>query len=51
MEQIDYNMLFRWFIALNLDDEVWDPTVFTKAPRTIRYPMGVNRLFCADRVP
>jgi len=30
MEQIDYNMLFRWFIGLNLDDEVWDPTVFTK---------------------
>jgi transposase len=30
MEQIDYNMLFRWFIGLNLDDEVWNPTVFTK---------------------
>src|SRR5262249_55753268 len=30
MEQIDYNMLFRWFIGLNLDDEVWDATVFTK---------------------
>jgi transposase len=30
MEEIDYNMLFRWFIGLNLDDEVWDATVFTK---------------------
>src|SRR6201993_888818 len=30
MEEIDYNMLFRWFIGLNLDDEVWDQTVFTK---------------------
>jgi transposase len=30
MEEIDYNMLFRWFIGLNLDDDVWDPTVFTK---------------------
>ena len=30
MEQLDYNLLFRWFVGLNLDDEVWDPTVFTK---------------------
>jgi transposase len=30
MEEIDYSMLFRWFIGLNLDDEVWDATVFTK---------------------
>jgi transposase len=30
MEEIDYSMLFRWFIGLNLDEEVWDATVFTK---------------------
>src|SRR5438128_9823787 len=30
MEEVDYSMLFRWFIGLNLDDEVWDATVFTK---------------------
>ena len=30
MEEIDYSMLFRWFVGLNLDEEVWDPTVFTK---------------------
>jgi transposase len=30
MEQLDYNLLFRWFVGLNPDDEVWDPTVFTK---------------------
>jgi transposase len=30
MEEVDYNLLFRWFIGLNLDDEVWDATVFTK---------------------
>ena len=30
MEEIDYSMLFRWFIGLNLDDKVWDATVFTK---------------------
>jgi transposase len=30
MEEIDYNMLFRWFVGLNLDEEVWDATAFTK---------------------
>jgi len=30
MEEIDYNLLFRWFVGMNLDEEVWDPTVFTK---------------------
>ena len=30
VEEIDYNILFRWFVGLNLDDPVWDATVFTK---------------------
>jgi transposase len=30
MEQLNYNLLFRWFVGLNLDEEVWDVTVFTK---------------------
>lgn len=30
MEQLDYNLLFRWFVGLNLDDPIWDATVFTK---------------------
>jgi IS5 family transposase len=30
MEEIDYSMLFRWFVGLNLDDQGWDATVFTK---------------------
>ncbi len=30
MEQLDYNLLFRWFVGLTLDEPVWDPTVFTK---------------------
>jgi transposase len=30
MEEMDYNILFRWFVGLNLDDSVWDATVFTK---------------------
>lgn len=30
MEQLEYNLLFRWFIGLNMDDAVWDATVFSK---------------------
>jgi transposase len=30
MEQLDYNLLFRWFVGLEMDDPVWVPTVFTK---------------------
>lgn len=30
MEQLDYNLLFRWFVGLNPDDAIWVPTVFTK---------------------
>jgi hypothetical protein len=29
MEQLDYNVLFRWFVGLSLDAELWDETVFT----------------------
>ncbi len=30
MEQLDYNLLFRWFVGLSIDDPVWDATVFCK---------------------
>jgi transposase len=30
MEQLDYNLLFRWFVGLNMDEGVWDATVFSK---------------------
>jgi transposase len=30
MEQLNYNLLFRWFVGMNVDDAVWDVTVFTK---------------------
>ena len=30
MEEMDYNLLFRWFVGLEMDDRVWDVTVFTK---------------------
>jgi len=30
MEQIDYNLLFRWFVGFSMDDKVWNHSVFTK---------------------
>ena len=39
MEQLDFNLLFRWFVGLGIDDPVWDATVFTK---------NRNRLLDAD---
>jgi transposase len=30
MEQLEYNLLFRWFVGLNADEPVWDATVFSK---------------------
>lgn len=30
MEQLDYNLLFRWFVGLSMDAQIWDVTVFTK---------------------
>ena len=29
-EQLDYNLLFRWFLDMNMDEKTFDPTVFTK---------------------
>ncbi len=30
MEQLDYNLLFRWFVGLSMDDQVWDHSTFSK---------------------
>ena len=30
MEQMHYNLLYRWFVGLEMDDPVWDETVFSK---------------------
>jgi hypothetical protein len=35
MEQLDYSLLFRWFVGLNMDDPIWDVTVFTKNRRRL----------------
>ena len=30
MEEIDYGVLYRWFIRLGMDNAIWSPTVFSK---------------------
>src|SRR6056297_2192906 len=30
VEQLDYNLLFRWFVGLSMDDKVWDHSTFSK---------------------
>jgi IS5 family transposase len=45
MEQIQYNMLFRWFVGLAMDDVVWVPTVFTKNRQRLIAHDAVVELF------
>jgi transposase len=42
MDELNYNLLLRWFVGLNMDDAVWDPTVFTK--NRDRFPHGLRTL-------
>jgi transposase len=44
MEQIDYNILFRWFVALSMDDRVWDASTFSKNRERLMQA-GVARSF------
>jgi len=48
MEQLDYNLLFRWFVGLEMDDSVWNATVFTKNRE--RLLGGEIARACFDRV-
>jgi len=45
MEQLDYNLLFRWFVGMNIDDPVWDVTVFTKNRERLLAAGVANILF------
>lgn len=47
MEQTQYNLLFRWFIGLSMDDQVWVPTVFTKNRERLIEHDAVIELFNA----
>jgi transposase len=43
MEQLDYNLLYRWFVGLSPDDEVWDATTFTKNRERLQHGDLFNR--------
>jgi transposase len=47
MEQLDYNLLFRWFVGLNIDDPIWDVTVFTKNRERLIEGEAAERLLLA----
>jgi len=44
MEQLDYNLLFRWFIGLNTDDAIWDHSTFSKNRERL-FEEGFAKLF------
>jgi len=49
MEQLDYNLLFRWFVGLNMDDPVWVPTVLVRA-RTRGRSKRTGASLCSKRL-
>ena len=44
MEQMQYNLLFRWFVGLNMDDQGWDVTVDRKSTRLNSSHFQVSRM-------
>jgi transposase len=43
MEQLDYNLLFRWFVGMSMSEDVWVPTVFTKnRERLLKHAVAEN---------
>jgi len=47
MEQLDYNLLFRWFVGTDMDQPIWAPTVFSKL-LMIGVADGHSRAGCAN---
>ena len=48
MEQLEYNLLFRWFVGLNMDEPVWVPTVFSKNRDRLMEGDVAQRVFRPD---
>ena len=48
IEQVDYNLLYRWFVGLGVDEPVWVPTVFTKNRDRLLEAVDVARKFLAE---
>ena len=51
MEQLDYNLLFRWFVGLSMDDKVWDATVFSENRERLLEGDKRFKLLAADGLP
>jgi hypothetical protein len=49
MEELDYSLLFRWFVGLAIDDEVWDAAVFSKNRDRLIEGEIASRFFVAVR--
>lgn len=49
MEELDYSLLFRWFVGLGIDDEIWDATVFSKNRERLIEGEVAARFFAAVR--
>jgi transposase len=49
MEELDYNLLFRWFVGLSMDAEVWDATVFSKNRERLIAGEVAQKFFAAVR--
>jgi len=49
MEQLDYNLLFRWFVGLSMDDEVWDHSTFSKNRERLLDAEIVGKFFAKIR--
>jgi transposase len=45
MEQLDYNLLFRWFVGLNMDDPIWDASTFSKNRERLLAGEGAHAFF------
>jgi transposase len=45
MEQLEYNLLFRWFVGLSANEEVWHPTVFTKNRERLLHGVVAEEFF------
>jgi hypothetical protein len=54
VEQLEYNLLYRWFVGLSPDDPVWDPTTFTKNRDRLQegdvFPKFMSKLLNHPRV-
>ena len=49
LEQLDYNLLFRWFVGLSMDEELWDDSTFSKNVEQLLQTGIVGKFFALIR--